>query len=214
MLNSAGTDQASKKPEKGAKRRATQGRIIDAFERLLLRDGVSGLKINAIVAEAEVGKGLIYRYFGGLEGLAEAWMTRSELAPTKEQIAGCSLKEFQRLPATERLAQIHTNYATMLRNVPAACEVLAQDLSSAKTLPRLLQEVRHQLGKSHEELVTTDEEFANDEHMALIFVLQAAANYFALRANASATYNGIKLDTDEGWETAMGMLASVAKSGG
>ena len=49
------------KPEKGAKSRATQQRIIDAFERVLLRDGVAGVGINAIVAEAGVGKGLIYQ---------------------------------------------------------------------------------------------------------------------------------------------------------
>ena len=69
---SSKTSRKGDKPEKGAKSRATQQRIIDAFERVLLRDGVAGVGINAIVAEAGVGKGLIYHHLDGLEGLAEA----------------------------------------------------------------------------------------------------------------------------------------------
>ncbi|MCB1687991.1 MAG: TetR/AcrR family transcriptional regulator [Halioglobus sp.] len=196
--------------KKGDKRRATQNRIMDAFERVLVRDGVDGLGINAIVSEAEVGKGLIYHYFGGLDGLASQWMKRAELAPSEEEIAGMDLEEFRQLPARERLAKIHSNYATMLRNRPAACEILAQDLKTGASLPALLEDVRMQIGRSHEALVTSDPAFASKENVALIFVLQAAANYLALRAHASPNYNGVALDTEEGWQTVMSMVESVA----
>jgi AcrR family transcriptional regulator len=200
-------------PKKGAKRRATQRRIMDAFERVLLRDGVEGVRVNAIVAEANIGKGLIYQYFGGLDGLATEWMKRADLAPSEEDIAGGELEEFQQLRSWERLAKIHVNYASMLRDRPAACEILAQDLKSGGSLSTLLEEMRLQLGSSHESLVTSDPEFNTPENMALIFILQAAANYLALRANASPNYNGIALDSDEGWQMAMDMMASVAQGG-
>ena len=199
------------KPEKGAKSRATQQRIIDAFERVLLRDGVAGVGINAIVAEAGVGKGLIYHHFDGLEGLAEAWMERADLKPSPEDIAGCELEAFQELPANERLARICANYATMLRNRPAACHVLSDDLRPGPALPQLLESVRKHLGESHETLVTQDPEFHNDDAMAKAFILQAAANYLALRANSSPNFNGVPLETEEGWQMILDMIERVAK---
>lgn len=206
------SNPAGKKPVKGAKRLATQQKIIDAFEQVLLRGGLAGVGINAIVAEAGVGKGLIYHYFGGLEGLADAWMARADLKPSPEDIAGEALEDFQGLPAPQRLARIHVNYATMLKNRPAACQILAEDMRTGSALPKLLNSVRSHLGESHEALVTQDAEFNNPQSMAKIFVLQAAANYFALRANTSPLFNGIALDTEDGWAQVMGMLEQVALS--
>ena len=78
-------------------------------------------------------------------------------------------------------------------------------------MPAIIEEVRLQFGKSHETPVTSDEAFDTPENMALAFILQAAANYLALRAHASPNYNGIALDTEEGWQLVMEMLESVAR---
>ncbi len=209
-MGNSSTKPAGKR-EKGAKAKATQQRIIDAFERVLLKEGVTGVGINAVVAEAGVGKGLIYHYFGGLEGLAEAWMRRADLKPTAEEIAGGDLDEFRQLPTSDRLAKICANYASMLRNRPAACHVLSDDLRPGATLPGLLESVRKQLGESHEALITQDPGFHNDDDMAKAFILQAAANYLALRANSAPSFNGIDLDTEAGWEQITSMLERVAK---
>lgn len=201
----------SDKPLKGAKARATQQRIVDAFERVLLREGVSGVGINSVVAEAGVGKGLIYHYFGGLEGLAEVWMERADLKPSPEDIAGCDLDSFQQLSSSDRLARICGNYASMLRSRPAACHVLSDDLRPGPTLPELLETVRKQLGESHETLITQDPSFHNNDDMAKAFMLQAAANYLAMRANSSPNFNGVQLDTDEGWQMILEMMERVAR---
>ena len=198
------------KPPKGAKRRATQQRIIDAFERILVRDGVGGIGINAIMAEAGIQKTLIYRYFGGLEGLAEAWMEQADLAPSVEDIAGMPLEDFRGLDAPTRLATIHINYARLLRDRPAACRILAEDLRHGSDLPKVLEKARLLLGKSHEELLMSDPELMQPKYLSAIFVLQAAANYLALRAQASPVYNGIPLDSEEGWGQVMDMLRAVA----
>ena len=199
-------------PAKGAKSRATQQQIIDAFERVLLRDGVAGVGVNAIVAEAGIGKGLIYHHFGGLEGLAQAWMERSDLAPSREDITGASDENFATLSTEEKLARIHINYASMLRQRPAACQILAQDLNSAAGLPKLLESVRTHLGESHEALLMENAEFHTPEAMAKVFVLQAAANYLAMRANTSPNFNGVMLNTEEGWAQMMGMFEVVANA--
>ena len=57
----------------------TKAGILDAARRILTRDGFAGLGVNALAAEAGVGKPLIYRYFGDLAGVAAALV--GEIAP-------------------------------------------------------------------------------------------------------------------------------------
>ena len=60
-------------------RPATEAALLDAFEAVLLRDGLRNLSVNAVVEEAGVGKPLLYRYFGDLDGLVRAWGERRGL---------------------------------------------------------------------------------------------------------------------------------------
>jgi len=59
----------------------TQNMIIEALGRILTERGFTGVGINAVAREAGVDKVLIYRYFGSMEGLLEAFRDRKELCP-------------------------------------------------------------------------------------------------------------------------------------
>ncbi len=50
----------------------TRARILDAARQILARDGFAGLGVNALANEAGVGKPLVYRYFGNMEGVVTA----------------------------------------------------------------------------------------------------------------------------------------------
>lgn len=50
-------------------RETTRAKLLDAVERLAIRDGFEACGVNAIAQEAGVDKVLIYRYFGGIDGL-------------------------------------------------------------------------------------------------------------------------------------------------
>jgi AcrR family transcriptional regulator len=53
-------------------RPATERRILDAAQAILTGQGPSGLGVNAVARAAGVDKQLIYRYYGGLDGLLAA----------------------------------------------------------------------------------------------------------------------------------------------
>ena len=79
-------------------REATRTKIVDAVERLAVRDGFESCGVNAIAQEASVDKVLIYRYFGGLDGLLSAtiaeraaWPATRVPAATTPNAAGSSL---------------------------------------------------------------------------------------------------------------------------
>jgi|SRR6185437_3195253 len=67
-------------------RETTRNKLMDAVERIALRDGFEACGVNAIAQEARVDKVLIYRYFGGVDGLLSsviaeraAWPSRGTL---------------------------------------------------------------------------------------------------------------------------------------
>ena len=47
--------------------RDPRGQLFDAAERVLLRDGLSGLTSRAVTAEAGVAKGVLHRHFADFE---------------------------------------------------------------------------------------------------------------------------------------------------
>jgi AcrR family transcriptional regulator len=52
--------------------------VLEAFERLCARDGIAHVSMDAVAAEAGVGKGTIYRRFGDRSGLALALLSEDE----------------------------------------------------------------------------------------------------------------------------------------
>ncbi len=70
-----------KKSAHSERRKATGAVILRAYETVLQRDGVRAVGVNSVVKEAGVGKGLIYKYFGGLPGIVRAWVARTRLWP-------------------------------------------------------------------------------------------------------------------------------------
>lgn len=75
------------KPERADAARNRQ-RILDAAERLFAEYGVGGVSMDAIAAEAGVGKGTLFRRFGDKAGLAVALIDERERALQAAVLSG------------------------------------------------------------------------------------------------------------------------------
>jgi AcrR family transcriptional regulator len=193
------------------RRESSENKLLDAFEAVISHHGVENVGVNAIIREAGVGKGLLYEYFGSLDGLAEEWVKRRHLLPSMTEVIGEPLDSFTQKPFADQVSALHISYANMLKNNPVALQILAEDILTVGQLPSALNIVRNQIGKTHEQFFTEVTPITNNDDMALVFILQAAANYLALRAHNSPNYNGLMLDTDEGWQHMMDMMARVSE---
>src|SRR5689334_7238915 len=115
-------------------RQATRDRILSAVGRLLAREGFSGLGVNSVAREAGVDKVLIYRYFGGIEGLLDTWGQTAAF--------GASGAQGEAGPATadvaDRAAAALTAYARTIRAHPQALEVMRWELFEDNALTRRL----------------------------------------------------------------------------
>ena len=200
------TPNRRKRPGRAASERA----LLRAFEGLLQRNGFAGVGVNAVLDSAGVGKRLLYDYFGDLEGLAKAWAADRpdplSLGARRDKLA----RRLGRLAPAERIAGILEDYAGSLRAHPWAGEVLLADLQPQHSISRAIRDIRREIGAGHEQLLFDPQIMAQRPLVELAFVLHAAANYLALRARFAPDYNGIDLDTSDGWNAAMRMLHSVA----
>lgn len=65
-------------PRERADAARNRRRILDAADRLFVRHGVDAVSLDAIAAEAGVGKGTLFRRFGSKAGLASALLDERE----------------------------------------------------------------------------------------------------------------------------------------
>ena len=59
-------------PIRSRDREATERSLVEAAKHVLAEEGFQSFGVNAIARQAGCDKQLIYRYFAGLEGLADA----------------------------------------------------------------------------------------------------------------------------------------------
>jgi AcrR family transcriptional regulator len=191
------------------RRRETEEGIIDAFARLLVRDGVAGIGVNALVKEAGVGKKPLYDYFGGLEGVAVEWVQRRGIWPPLEEIVGEPLSTFDKRRPAEKLRLINRKCAEMLRKNAPLCELLSGEFIRSTEMKRAVEHVRQLVRLDFERVLKSDPELSGEDYLALNTIAYAATTYLALRAHCQPRFFGFDLSTETSWQIVMNMFDRV-----
>ncbi|MBL8628389.1 MAG: TetR/AcrR family transcriptional regulator [Rhodospirillaceae bacterium] len=204
------------------KRQAKEAAIVAAFDRVVRRDGLRNVGVNALVKEAGVGKGLIYEYFGGLSGVVKVWGERHKLWPSTAELMGltddayahlhdqgklhvhlekdCPCEKFSGMNPRDRIRTVVRNHMQGLRNNPVSSEVLADELMAPTEITQALQVARRRLGEEHAAIHAHNDSMRDYDNRSLVMILLAASNYFAMRALRAPRFMGEAIDTPEGWE--------------
>ena len=212
MPNLESVQQSDKVPSKGvqrAKRDATENGIIDAFERLLMRDGAAGIGVNALVKEAGIGKRQLYSYFGGLAGVATEWVKRRNVWPSLDEMRGEPSATFALRPSAQKIRIVNRNYAEALRRSSPLCELLTGEFTHSVELKAAVEHIRQLVRQDFERLFAEDPDLARPEVMELNAMAYAASTYLAMRSNSQPVFFGLDLSTDHAWGVAMGMFERV-----
>lgn len=192
-------------------REATENALLDALEAVLLRDGLRNLSVNAVVEQAGVGKPLLYRYFGDLEGLVRAWSERRGLwADLTAQGEPASRRTSDDVAFREQVADELVGVANYLRDHPVSVEFLAEELSANADFSAALASARADHRRPILKAMLADPRYSRRDNRRLIVVLYAAATYLAMRAARSPAFMGMNLDTEAGWDEAMAMVRELA----
>jgi AcrR family transcriptional regulator len=173
----------------------TRKRILKAVGRLLARSGFRGVGINSIAQEARVDKVLIYRYFGGLSKLLEAYAKEGDFWPSKEELLAAA-RESGAQNDVERAAALLIAFGRALRRRPITQEIMRWELLEKNALTEALAEYRE---KESHELLSAFAGMKGVDVAAIAALLAAGQTYLILRSKTADVYNGIQLGNDGDW---------------
>jgi len=190
------------KPRERRDRHTTEETIIGAFDAIMMRDGVTGLGVNAVAQEAGVNKVLIYRYFGGLPGLARHWASHSSFWPTTMELIGHDPDLFADLSVPQRVRTVLCNYIDAIRRRPRTVEMLAAELLTPNDVTRALSDGLVRPGKGVSDYIQLEmaERDIEDDVWKLIYMVNVMTAYLTVRERNNPTYLGMDLQDDDSWD--------------
>jgi len=192
-------------------REATRQKLIDAVGELLAKKGFTRLGVNAVARQAGVDKVLIYRYFGGLPGLIKSFGQEGDFWPSMEELAGGDIDAYRRMSFEERLNIMGHNFLKGIRKRPLTQEVMAWEMVERNELTEELEIIRETRMLRFAELFFPMEGSRVDL-AAIITIIGAGISYLVCRSRRIRWYNGVDLQSDEGWqrlEDAMQQIVSA-----
>lgn len=186
----------SKAVTRGRDREATEVRLIEALERVLSRDGFQGLGVNSVAREAGVDKVLIYRYFGDLDGLIEAFGRRVELWVGKASKAAPGGTGY-----ATRMQNLLRDYVGSLRQNPSLRQIIAWELVDSSPILRKLDASRSKaVGAWFAQARGDSTPPAGADAPAVNALLLAGMHHLVLREQSIGSFAGMDLRAPGTWE--------------
>ncbi|MGD0640234.1 MAG: TetR/AcrR family transcriptional regulator [Roseiarcus sp.] len=185
-----------------------RARILAAVGRMIVRDGLAAIGVNALAREAGCDKVLIYRYFHDLEGVYAAYAAQSDFWWNVHDLTHDI--DPSRAPAAEAMKTILRRHAEALRARPVTLAVLAAELTQRTRLVVALEAVRERrtlelsawIGQHYWLPASVDLE-------AVAMLLGVAINYLAVRARSLRVMGGVEIGTDGDWERIFAALDTL-----
>jgi AcrR family transcriptional regulator len=191
-------------------RNNTERRLIEAAKSIIEEQGLDSVGINAVAEEAGVSKVLIYRYFGGLDGLLER--VGNELDPAS--IRGVLSMVDEGLNHGTPIPEILRDTVLVLRKKLLADEfsmnLMAWEMMNENNLTRAFSRAREEAGIELYERIS--QEFPSGSSFdveAAFTVISSSIYYLLLRSRHVEEYGGINLRTDSGWERLAGVMSDM-----
>jgi AcrR family transcriptional regulator len=191
-------------------RDATHAAILAAASNVLAEGGFQQFGINAVARRAGCDKQLIYRYFGGLDGLLTA--IGAGLVDTVGSYLGEATS--QPLPRTyaDLAEQLVVTYARALRNDVLLQKIIAWEIADDAETMRAFAEARSRalvawMAERRGSLSPPQDIDAPAANAVLI----AAVQHLVLAGAASGRFAGLNLATSLDWERLEATLGSIAR---
>ena len=178
-------------------RELTEKKIIDAVERIIENQGFEKLGINAVASEAGVSKMLIYRYFGGLDELLAHYLMQ------KDYWANTDTTILEQANVGESIKNMFRKQIKQMRNDIMLKRLCRWELTADNDNIRTLQDRRERNGRDLIQMVARLTGCSNAEVASLATILSASISYLVLMEEQTSTYNGIDLQSEEGWNQIM-----------
>ncbi len=187
-------------PEKRIKdRAATEKAIFAAAKSLLADEGFQGFGINAVARRAGCDKQLIYRYFGGLEGLVSA--IGEDLASWVQERIPQDTGGMFLLTYGDLMERLMLSYLDALRADPLVCKIIAWEVSEQTQQVKQLAEARSKaLAKWIDRMRGSLQPPKGVDASVMNAMLFAAIQHLVIAGCTNGQFSGVSLKSDKDWD--------------
>jgi AcrR family transcriptional regulator len=193
-------------------REATKRRLVEAAVEILRGEGFGQLGVNAVAERAGVGKVLIYRYFGGLAGLLRA--VADHLDPLQANAARrlVSVADPSSSPG-QIMEDVVMEWHRALKGDELTKQLLIWELTQQNEVTEAMAAAREEVGleltRRYTELLRSKGLSSDLDYHALFALVSAAVFYLTLRSDSVTMYNGIDIQSAEGWRRIAAALKTL-----
>lgn len=175
----------------------TEKNLLEAVSYIIENDGFTKIGVNRIANQAGCDKVLIYRYFGGLDGLLVEWAKRHDYysfaySEFIETIKSAEGKDIKQIVKDVLIRQLH-----YLKDNVLMQELLVWELSGHSSFKGILEE-RERSGYKLQEELNRYLNIGNDNDMSVTMII-SAINYIVLFTRQYHRINGIDFSKPEAW---------------
>lgn len=176
----------------------TERQLLDAVSTIIEQEGYSELGINKIAKTAQCNKVLIYRYFGGLEGLIIAWAKENDFFTSAYTGIAEKLQNTDISDIKELGREVFFTLIDFLRKNNMMRQIFIWELSGNGKFTEI-RRIREEHGAKLQQ--TFNEKYnipiKNIETHAAIIV--AAINFLVLQTSHYPYFNGIDFSEEDSW---------------
>lgn len=180
-------------------RQMTMERILRAMGDVMAERGTDKAGINAVADRAGVNKVLIYRYFGGWNGLLEAYVQRGFfLSMFNEKFLDSVPNNLAPEARSKAWSEYTIQFMREFRSRKSSQELIRWEMSNGGTeLARRLADFRDQ---SYSSMVSKLAPYADFDPTAITSLMVAAVTHIVLTSDQRDHIGDIDLRSDAGWE--------------
>jgi len=179
-------------------KRDSEIKLIKAVSTIIEDEGFARLGINRIARTAGCDKVLIYRYFGGLEGLLTAWAKENDFYTSAyerfyEEIQTTDQSRLRELTKKVILEQLH-----FLRDNAVMQELILWELTGHSKFV-ILQDIREKNGHKLQQLFNDVVRVKSEDAGLYITVLITSIEFIILYTRQYRFFNGVDFTEPDAW---------------
>ncbi|SHF29816.1 TetR/AcrR family transcriptional regulator [Dysgonomonas macrotermitis] len=172
----------------------TKQKLLNAVGIVINKDGFEKIGVNAVAAEAQVSKILIYRYFGSLDNMIIEYLSKNDfwISFSIDLPKDDNLKGF--------LKNMFRGQIKQMREDKLMQRLHRWELNTQNSVIEKLRLKREAKGITLITIISQLAQHPQEEVAALATILSASITYLSLLGEYCPMYNGIDLQSEAGWE--------------
>ena len=183
----------------------TEKRLLDAVSHIIENDGFTKIGVNRIASQAGCDKVLIYRYFGGLDGLLVEWAKRHDYYSFAYSEFIDTIKQSEKEDIRQIVKDVLFRQLHYLKDNVLMQQLLVWELSGHSSFKGILDE-RERIGYKLQEELNKSLDIGNDNDMSVAIII-SAINYIVLFTRQYPKLNDIDFSKPEAWSRMEAMIS-------